>query len=125
MSTGTHVIDVRTCLEHLYRAMNSRDVEAMLQCLQETYASEQPRTPTDAFAAMRKSGRIGRRFSLGCQTSKPSYCVRWRQTTCCGPNGGGTARGQMGVRSRCGGLSCEESKRDALPGAACIWSLSS
>ena len=25
MSTATHTIDVQTCLEHLYQAMNSRE----------------------------------------------------------------------------------------------------
>ena len=49
MSTGIHTTDVQTCLEHLYQAMNSRDIEAFLRCFHATYASDQPVHPDRRF----------------------------------------------------------------------------
>ena len=49
MSTGTHAMDVQTCLAHLYRAMNSHDMEKFLQCFHPIYASDQPAHPNRCF----------------------------------------------------------------------------
>jgi hypothetical protein len=106
MSTDIQATDVRTCLDHLCQAMNSHDMEAFLQCFHPTYASDQPAHPNRRFSGHAQVRKNWQAIFTRVSDCQAEYCVRSRQTTCCGPSGAGTGRGRMGARLRCVGSPC-------------------